>query len=126
MPETRVRVYRTPAEFTQDSAEAYTYGWNVAASTEQPDGTLKVWYHQTSSPGRVRPRKATWLVILWNVGILALWLVTVPSARGTIDGVYDEGLTKMGQTALTLGFVIVWFVGFCVTALAWFATRPRP
>lgn len=125
MSETRVKVYRTPAEYTRDSAEAYEHGWNVAAATEQPDGTLKVWYHQTGTAGRVRPRKATWLVILWNVGIGALWLSVMMTAQGTVNGVYDPGLTRLGQMAVTVGIGFVWFIGFCVTALIWFMSRPR-
>lgn len=46
-PETRTKVYRTPAEYVADKADALAHGWEVGAADEQPDGTLKVWYRNT-------------------------------------------------------------------------------
>lgn len=47
MAETRVKAYRSPEEYAADRADAEAHGWEVGAASEQPDGTLKVWYRNT-------------------------------------------------------------------------------
>jgi len=44
--ETRVKVYRTPAEMQADAADAALHGWVVSERTIQPDGTMRVAYQQ--------------------------------------------------------------------------------
>ena len=131
MAETRTKVYHGRQEQQRDEADAAAHGWRVVSRESEPEG-YRVTYEfgsgsaDTSVPRRHRRglRKATWLVIIWNVAFALLWLATVPWARATVDGVYDEGFTKVGQAALTIGFGVIWLMGLLVTGLIWFMSRP--
>jgi hypothetical protein len=77
------------------------------------------------------PRKATWLVILWN-GLIALWVIS------GVNAVADQckGLTGSALQTCEIGqnvgggiglFLIglVWLVGFLITGLIWLMSRPK-
>lgn len=77
------------------------------------------------------PRKATWLVIIWN-GLILLWAATgINAVKDTCDGLSGTALRNC-EISLNLGggvalFVIglIWFVGFLVTGLIWLMSRPK-
>lgn len=58
MPETRVKVYRTPAEMQADAADAAAHGWRVMEQRARTDGTLSVTYAQGSEWAPPDMRKA--------------------------------------------------------------------
>ncbi len=77
------------------------------------------------------PRKATWLVILWN-GFIALWVVSgINNIKDRCDGLTGSDLQSC-EIGLNVGggiglFLIglVWFVGFLITGLMWLMSRPK-
>lgn len=131
MTETRTKVYQGLQEQQRDEADAAAHGWRVVARESEPQG-YRVTYElgpewaDASEPIRRRRglRKATWLVIIWNVAFLLLFLV-LPGARGYIDGSYEESITRFAESALLVGLGFIWFIGFLVTGLIWFMSRPR-
>lgn len=58
MPETRVKVYRTPAEMQADVADAAAHGWRVADERQRSDGTMSVTFAQGSDWATSDLRKA--------------------------------------------------------------------
>lgn len=58
MSETRVKVYRTPAEMQVDAADAAAHGWRVMEQRARTDGTLSVTYAQGSEWAPPDMRKA--------------------------------------------------------------------
>ncbi len=132
MAETRTRIYYGRQAQQRDEADAAAHGWRVVARASEPEG-YRVTYEfgsgwaDSSVPRRDRRglRKATWLGIIWSLAFALLWLATVPWASATVDGVYDESFTKVGQAALTIGIGFIWFIGFLVTSVIWFLSRPR-
>lgn len=69
-------------------------------------------------------RKATWLVIGWNL-LMLVWLMSISGGTATIDGVESEGMTQLARGGAAFILFIIWFIGFMVTSLIWFGTRPR-
>jgi hypothetical protein len=130
--ETRTKVYRSLQEQQRDEAEAASYGWHVVTRDSAPEG-YRVSYQLGSEWADPAPatsprrglRRSTLLVILWTAGMVLLWLLLVPRAHGAVDGRFDGDLATMSQTTLTLGLLGIWFVGFCITSLIWFMSRPR-
>lgn len=88
MPETRVKVYQTTFDFNRDRDFAERNGWELTSATEEPDGTLKVWYRLTGKPRDTwadhPPEDFSWtrilaivggLTIAFVVGLFAVWLI---------------------------------------------------
>lgn len=77
------------------------------------------------------PRKATWLVIIWN-GLILLWVVSgISAVARECEGLAGDEL-RTCQIGQNVGggiglFVIglIWFVGFLVTGLIWLMSRPK-
>jgi hypothetical protein len=70
------------------------------------------------------PRKATILVIAWNV-VMLLALLVISTGQATVDGQADAEWTQLGRGILALGLFFVWFVGFCITGMIWLMSRPN-
>lgn len=72
------------------------------------------------------PRKATWLVIIWN-GLMALWFYGMTQTQATLDNgqVAGEGMQALAHAGASVILFFIWFIGFCITSLIWFMTRPR-
>lgn len=70
------------------------------------------------------PRKATWLVIAWNVIVLGGGALLISQARGTVNGEYSAALTAAGQGVMFLFLFVVWLIGFLITGLVWLMSRP--
>jgi hypothetical protein len=77
------------------------------------------------------PRKATWLVIIWN-GLMALWVISGLSAvEDTCAGLSGSELQSCEIGAnigggLGLALIgLVWFVGFLITGAIWLMSRPQ-
>ena len=78
-----------------------------------------------------RWRKMTWAIVIWTV-LMALWVVGGVGAAGDncagLSGVQLD--TCQAGTAIGAGIGVtlligIWFVGFLVLAILWFATRPK-
>lgn len=85
MAETRVRDYKTAFDYNRDRDIAERDGWEMSAATEQPDGTLRVWYRHTGAPPETEPggrplrsaivATAVLVVGLVLLGVVYTWLV---------------------------------------------------
>ena len=77
MAETRTKVYQGLQEQQRDEADAVAHGWRVVARESEREGyrvtyELGSGWSDTSTPRHRRGlRKATWLVIIWNVAFAA-------------------------------------------------------
>ena len=130
MAERRTKVYHGLQEQQRDEADAAAHGWTVVARDSAPEG-YRVTYElgsawaTTTEPKRRRGlRKATWLLLIWNVAFLLLFLL-LPGVRGSINGRYDESIARFAESALLVGIGFIWLIGFVVTGLIWFGSRPR-
>ncbi len=128
----RTKVYHGRQAQQRDEADAAAHGWRVVSRASEPAGYRVTFefgsgWAGTPTPRRRRRglRKATWLIVFWNVGFVLLWLAIVPWTHATLDGVDDETLTLVRQAALSLGLAFVWFIGLLVASLIWFMSRPR-
>lgn len=77
------------------------------------------------------PRKATWLVILWN-GLIGLWVISgINAIKDQCEGLVGNALQtcQIGQNVgggIGLFLIgLIWFVGFLVTGLIWLMSRPK-
>ena len=78
-----------------------------------------------------RWRKATWAVVLWTA-LFAVWIVAgVGNTGGNCAGMTgDELAACQAGTAIGAGLgvsflIMLWFIGFIVLAVIWFASRPN-
>jgi hypothetical protein len=77
------------------------------------------------------PRKATWLVIIWN-SLIALWVISGINAikddcrglTGTELQTCEIGQNVGGGIGLFL-IGLIWFVGFMITGIIWLISRPH-
>jgi hypothetical protein len=69
-------------------------------------------------------RKATWLVIGWNL-LMLMFLLLLSGGTAYVNGVESGGATQMARGIMTIPLFFVWFIGFLVTGFIWFGTRPK-
>jgi hypothetical protein len=78
-----------------------------------------------------RWRKATWVLLIWNV-LMVIWIVGgLSSAGNNCAGETGDMLTAcQAGTAIGAGVAIsliitIWFIGFIVLGLIWLMSRPK-
>lgn len=78
MSETRVKVYRTPAEMAADEADAARHGWAVIGRDPLPDGTMRVTFAmgRAFGGGIVGPAPANTAPSLLGLALILVVVIT--------------------------------------------------
>ena len=78
-----------------------------------------------------RWRKATWVLLIWNV-LMLIWVVTgIGGVSNNCAGETGDALTAcQAGTAIGAGIgvtflIVIWFIGFIVLGLIWLMSRPK-
>ncbi len=71
-------------------------------------------------------RKMTWVLLIWTT-LCAIWLIA--GLAGVEDCPSGDTACEVG-TAIGAGIgitliIIVWFMGFIISSIVWFMTRPK-
>jgi hypothetical protein len=78
----------------------------------------------------VRYRKSTWGLIIWT-GLMAAWLISgMVNVSNNANCTGDYSSYCQAGTAIGAGIGIVfigglWFMGFIVGSIIWFASKPK-
>lgn len=127
MAEKRVKVYATADEQKADEAEAATHGWVVLERGWTSDGRIQVVYGDRLAARRRGIRLSSIAIVVWCLLMLA-WAAVGLSATNDAcptGSAYCEAGATIGR-GIGVAFIgFIWFIGFAILSLVWFATRPR-
>ncbi len=128
MASTQIRIYRTQEEQAADEADAKEHGWVVLERGWTSDGRIQVVYGDRLAARGRRIRLSSIAIAIW-CGLMLLLAITMVNAQAHCDAASYQGACQAGETlgrgigVVAIGFV--WFIGFLVLSLIWFATRPK-
>jgi hypothetical protein len=113
----------TPPPGFYDDGSGHQRYWDGMQWTERRPPTIK--------KAKNRPRKMTWVVVLWCI-LMAVWIIgAIVSANPSSNcahGAYKSACEAGSSAGTGIGVVALWFIwffGFVILSLIWFMSRPK-